>query len=434
LDGGNPAWLEELNRLKPNFNRQLRLAKDVARSDWQRESLARIETACLVYDTTRSEVVEMYQQRDVGGATVIQLTEIRDLGDEAQALCEEFLINNERAIGDRSHAAQNEVQRLALLVGSCVLLTIGTGAVLGWQFFTNILKPVRSMAAEARGFANEDYVDTTEMPEDELSTVGHYLRALMSDVSEARSDLQRSRRQLISAEKLAAAGKIAASVAHEIRNPLTSMKMWLSSLRRSASDNADMQHKFDIVSEEISRLEEIIHSFLEFARPPAPRLSVHNVSSIIDATLELLHQNLEVRRIRLMRADDTTLLPVMADPDQLRQVLINLFNNSIEAMPSGGELKVSVECVPLFDGRPAVVVRVSDSGCGMPADVQAHVFEPFFTTKDDGTGLGLSIGARIMALLNGRLVLDSSTNKGTTFSVWIPVAVGYSGEYPVRVD
>lgn len=434
LDGGNPVWLNELNRLKPAFVRRLNRAKESATTVAQRECLKRIETAYLVYDAMREEVLEMYQHGDVDGATWVQLTELTDLYEEVHGQCDQFVWINERAINEQSADATREMRNLSILVATCVALTVVCGGSLGWQFFSGVVVPVRNMAAEARGFSSEVYIDTNEMPEDELSAVGHYLRALMSDVSEARSDLHRSRMQLISSEKLAAVGKIAASVAHEIRNPLTSMKMWLSSIRKSLGDNPDVVQKFTIVSEEINRLEDIVRNFLQFSRPPAPNLGVLNVSTVVDATLNLLRQTLETRKIRVVRLDGSTLLPVMADPDQLRQVLINLFNNSIDAMNNGGELQVTIECVPLFDGRPAVVVRVKDTGGGMPADVQARIFEPFFTTKDDGTGLGLSIGVRIMAQLNGRLVLDSSTSQGTTFSVWIPVAVGYSGEFPILSD
>ena len=112
----------------------------------------------------------------------------------------------------------------------------------------------------------------------------------------------------------------------------------------------------------------------------------------------------------------------MADPEQLRQVLSNLLDNAADATPEGGEIRIEVAAEAEAGGRPMVVVRVHDTGPGMTAEVQRRVLEPFFTTKDDGTGLGLCIATEIMARHKGRLVLEASTERGTTFAVWIPVA------------
>ena len=124
----------------------------------------------------------------------------------------------------------------------------------------------------------------------------------------------------------------------------------------------------------------------------------------------------------MARDDAEHLPPVMADADQLKQVLINVLDNAVEATNEDGEIQITIDtgCEP--DDRSMVVVRVQDTGRGMPQDVRERIFEPFYTTKDDGTGLGLCIAAQIMARHGGRLVLESSTRRGTTFAVWIPIA------------
>ena len=114
--------------------------------------------------------------------------------------------------------------------------------------------------------------------------------------------------------------------------------------------------------------------------------------------------------------------PVLADADKLKQGLINLVGNALDAMPQAGEMRIAASLENDAAGRRMVVVRFRDSGSGMPKDVQARVFEPFFTTKEEGTGLGLCIAAQIMARHEGSLVLESSTEHGTTFAVWLPVA------------
>ncbi len=117
---------------------------------------------------------------------------------------------------------------------------------------------------------------------------------------------------------------------------------------------------------------------------------------------------------------------MLADLNQVEQVFLNLLGNAADAMAGGGEIRIVCGAEKDADGRPMLVVRVCDTGPGMPQDVQRRIFEPFFTTKDTGTGLGLCIAAQIMARHGGLLVLESSTDKGTTFAVWMPVARGDS--------
>ena len=244
----------------------------------------------------------------------------------------------------------------------------------------------------------------------------------MSDVSSGRTVVEQTRRRLMSAEKLASVGKLAASVAHELRNPLTAIKMWLFSIQKTIGPNEELDRKFGTISEEIARMENVIRNFLEFSRPPALKLQPHDASVLLDSTMELIGHHIEGRNIRIIRQDTRPLPRVRADADQLKQVFINLLDNAAEVMADGGEIHLSAAVEGDADGRTMVVVRIRDTGPGMPDDVRQRVFEPFYTTKEEGTGLGLCIAARIMARHGGRLVLESSTPQGTEFSVRMPTA------------
>ena len=224
------------------------------------------------------------------------------------------------------------------------------------------------------------------------------------------------------AERLASVGKLAASVAHEIRNPLTSMKMWLFSIQKEVGGEPALDHKFEIVSDEIRRLENIVRNFLEFSRPPELTLRVESVSVLLDETLELAEPRIADRTIELVREDAADLPPILADREQFKQVLINLLNNAVEATGEAGRIVIATSEGSDPDGRKMVVVRVSDTGAGMSEEVRARVFEPFFSTKDEGTGLGLCIAARIMARHEGRLVVESSGETGTTLAIYLPAA------------
>jgi signal transduction histidine kinase len=276
------------------------------------------------------------------------------------------------------------------------------------------------MSADARRTAGEPYSGFGEPAGDELRELGYYVKLLMADVQEARSDLQHSRTQLAHADKLAAVGKLAASVAHEIRNPLTSMKMWLYSLRRTAGGSEERQQKLDMISEEIVRLDNIVRHFLEFSRPAELKLSVLTIGSLLDKTIELVHHHLNEHKIRVTRDDEQRLPEIRADTEQIRQVLLNLIINAIEAMPRGGELRISTSQSRRGEGD-MVKVRIADTGPGISREVQDRMFEPFFTTKAEGTGLGLCIAASIMARHGGALVLESSNAHGTQWAIWIPI-------------
>ncbi len=316
----------------------------------------------------------------------------------------------------------NRMREITWVVGISGALTLILGGFLLWLFFYRVLFPLRGMVADAKLYPGTRHVDGKGTQEDELRIMGDYLRNLMSDVSDTRSRLERSRNQLMVAEKLASVGRLAASVAHEIRTPLTALKMWLFSIREGVQGNAELKRKLGIISEEIARLESIVRDFLEFSRPRTLDCRPQEVGAVIDQTLELLGPRFRGEKIGITHTARPGLPPVMVDAAQLKQVLLNLLGNAADAMAGGGEIRIASNAEKDADSRPMVVVRICDTGPGMPHDVQCRIFEPFFTTKEKGTGLGLCIAAQVMDLHGGGLVLESSTEKGTTFAVWMPTA------------
>jgi signal transduction histidine kinase len=198
--------------------------------------------------------------------------------------------------------------------------------------------------------------------------------------------------------------------------------MWLFSIQQSVGNDEQLGRKLAIVFQEITRLENIVRSFLEFSRPPAMKLAAHDVGALIASTLDLFSQRAQQSGVHLLGPAANRLPPVLADPEQLKQVLVNLLSNAADVTPRGGEIRVTASCEPDPKGRRMVVVRVRDTGPGMPEDVRQRIFEPFYSTKDTGTGLGLCIAAAIVARHEGRLVLESAAPGGTSFAMWIPAA------------
>jgi signal transduction histidine kinase len=235
------------------------------------------------------------------------------------------------------------------------------------------------------------------------------------------SELARSREHLLQAEKMALVGKLAAGMAHSIRNPFTSVKMRLFSLSRSLNLSETQKDDFDVISEEIRHIDTIVQNFLEFSRPPKLKMQSISPSQVVDLVLKLLAYRLQSYDVQLNLERSAPLPEVQADPEQLKEVLVNIIVNACEAMQRGGTITILEEEVFDPSGRHLAVVCIRDTGPGIPHAIQSKIFQPFFTTKDDGTGLGLSIASRIIEDHRGKLEAYSQDGNGTTFTLTLPI-------------
>ncbi|MCG8550945.1 MAG: ATP-binding protein, partial [Desulfobacterales bacterium] len=217
-------------------------------------------------------------------------------------------------------------------------------------------------------------------------------------------------------EKLAAVGILAAGVAHEVRNPLSSIKgyaTYFSSLFDAQSDN---KKAANIMAEEVDRVNRVISELLEFARPIKLKLRRIRIFELVDKALRLIKYEADPAGIKIISSVEPALPEVEVDKDRLTQVLLNMFINAIQAMPSGGTLTVNVKAV---ENRARF--EISDTGNGISPQDQANIFNPYFTTKKSGTGLGLAIAFKIIETHGGTITIESLKNKGTTFVISIPL-------------
>ncbi len=243
-------------------------------------------------------------------------------------------------------------------------------------------------------------------------------------IAPLRMKLIASRAIIERQEKLAALGTLAAGVAHEIRNPLTAIKVRLHSLKKTLSPGSIEQEDAVLIGDEISRLEQIVKDFLQFARPAAPQFVTTTSDSLLRKVHDLLRPQLMKSSIALKLAPS---LPswIRVDPQQIQQVLINLVQNAAESIGQNGTITLrSTNRLAPLAGRatPVVLLEIIDTGKGIPPEVQKRLFDPFFTTKAGGTGLGLSIVARIVEQHGGALHYQTQANRGTTFRLFLPKA------------
>jgi two-component system sensor histidine kinase HydH len=226
------------------------------------------------------------------------------------------------------------------------------------------------------------------------------------------------------ARHLAALGRLAAGVAHEVRNPLSSLKGFAQFLRSRFQPGSDEERYSDIMIEEVERLDRVVQELLDFARPVSPTREPVSANAVVREALSLVSEDAGFRNVRVVQKLGNDLPHALADPLQVKQVLLNLFLNAIEAMGQGGTLTVATGAERCDDGRPYVTIAVTDTGVGLDADELVKLFEPFYTTKQKGTGLGLTIVSRLVEQNGGHIDVTSATGEGTTFSLRLPTVPG----------
>ena len=243
------------------------------------------------------------------------------------------------------------------------------------------------------------------------------LQIVSERVATVLTQLQETQRTAIRAEQLASLGQFAAGLAHELRNPLMSMKILVQTAIEGGAEGSLSGRDLSIVDEEITRLEQLVQGFLDFARPPeAVRHSI-NLADVVTSTVNLVAPQAGRHGVSVTCDVSDDLPQVDADSGQLRQVVLNLLLNAIEATPSGGSVMIHAERHDEFG-----VLRVTDTGDGLPEELGDAIFEPFVSSRETGIGLGLSICRRIVETHQGTITAQNCPAGGAAFTVRIPLS------------
>lgn len=223
--------------------------------------------------------------------------------------------------------------------------------------------------------------------------------------------------QMRKAERLSAAGQLAASLAHEIRNPLASISGAAGILQRRSAPLEYQQESLDILQKESQRLNKLLTNFLNFAKPRTPRLQRTDLNELLLSVQSLAEHAALAHRVRFAHASSQERIEIACDPEQLKQVLLNLLLNAVDASPENAMISINARALP-----QGAEIEVSDAGTGISSDVAEHIFDPFFTTKQNGTGLGLAISSMIIAQHGGTLSFHANMQGGTTFRIELPAS------------
>ncbi len=236
------------------------------------------------------------------------------------------------------------------------------------------------------------------------------------ELSAAYDQLQRNVERWKQAERLSAIGQLSAGLAHEIRTPLAAIEGAAELLRSDRADSALRDEMTAILQKESKRLNRLLTELLDYARPRRPEFLAIELKPLVDGIVRLLHVQANRKSVTLETALPESLPQVQCDPEQLRQVLLNLTLNAIQAADRPGSIHIEAQARDTF-----IDMEIRDDGPGIPADVRAHLFEPFFTTKHDGTGLGLAVTKTIIESHGGQIAVEPNAPRGARFLITIPL-------------
>lgn len=295
------------------------------------------------------------------------------------------------------------------------------GLILGWLVARIVLNPIYRLVLKVRDAAGGEVVEHIRMnPGKELEELDMHINRLISRINKANEDLRKNRELLEQSIRLAAIGKIAPALAHEIRNPLTSIKILVHSMLNDFPEGSEHRHDLQIIQTEVVRMEEFLQNFMKYARPPRPKMEIISPAEVIEQVLQLMEARLKMQKIAVDVMHQNIGLRLKADPSMIKQLLINLLNNAVEAMPEGGHISIETG-LKTIESTEHYFVSIADSGQGIPADIIDTMWEPFVKGREQGTGLGLSISQRIAEMHHGRLTASNSPSGGAVFTLYIPL-------------
>ncbi len=371
LLSGDQRWLQLLEERRRSFDEWLGKAQAVSFTTHEQDIMQRLRSRYQEYDRLRYNAIALYQQGESTTAQQLLLGRGNELMNQLYEDLEELVSFNEQQITDSDAQATKKLEWFNMALWSTIASAILLGLAGGWVIWKGVT------------------------------------------------------RRLVQSEKLASLGQLAGMVAHEVRNPLTAIKMRLHAFQEELVNLPSTLEDVEVIQEEVERLERIVKNFLSFAKLPEPIAQPVSINDILTRTLSVVKPTLEAHGIRLETRFAEPPPTAQADATQLQQVFLNLFMNSLQAMPQGGTLQVATTRTqhpqaPHPHGHVEIAIR--DTGPGIPASLRRRVFDPFFTTKSDGIGLGLSLAKRIVDAHKGSIALQDGSGWGGAIVIRLPSA------------
>lgn len=436
--------LEQIVRLKPVIDNRLKRLSGFARAAETFEGNLETKTSMAICSDLQVGKKRFYEQlekirgqglsKEEKRARAFELDDI--LNEAVQRPLNDYIKSNEQA-ADRTNEANrqtaNKMFEAFLLLGVC---GGAAGLVAGLAIARGVHRSMVKLDVSVRGAADrlQEVIGPAKIASpggiDDLATG---IKQVEDQIGLVIERLQEREQESMQNQKFAAVGQLAAGLAHELRNPLMPMKMLVQRALSRPDGPSLSVPQLKVLDEEIRRMEGLVHEFLDFAKPQALQPRRIDLTTVIRQATELVAARANVQHVEL--SADLTGCPVevLADPLRIRQVILNLLLNSLDAQPEGGSIDIRLSEEVLFingEPKPFIKIDVDDSGTGIPENLYEEIFEPFMSTKETGTGLGLTISRRIILNHGGQLKVANTPQGGAGFIILLPQAVKEPEENP----
>jgi two-component system NtrC family sensor kinase len=423
-------WLQAARQRRPRTLEQVRENVDRIHSmvPWETEGAALLRlrrdlkrVQQLIGDGER-RYADLYAALDAGDRNSAQriLGDVRAreraIDNEWRRVWQEIVARIEQT--SRRVAAQQE-QALWVLWGLGAMALLVGLAVAWWS--QRVLSPLPLLQERVEAVARGELIEKLgPTKDDEIGRLAQEFERMVKALVTREDSLREAQARLLQSERLAAIGRMAAHVSHEVRNPLSSIGLNVELLEEELRDaNPETRELLSAVHREIDRLGALTEEYLRVARLPNPHLLPEYIADVVRGAVQLLRLELTAANVRVTLDLPDDLPMVAMDEAQMRQVLINLLKNAREAMPNGGEVLIEARARP-----GGVELRLCDDGVGMNAEQKERIFDLFYTTKQRGSGLGLPLTQQIVVAHGGYIRCESSPGQGTVFTLFLPAARG----------
>ncbi len=406
--------VDEVSPLNDRLVGHLKRLREVADQPEEQEASDKLEQGLKIYLIAWDKIPPREDPEHREGV----LDAVESLEQNLIKPCQSFRLYNGRRIEESTMQHENVLGRLAWGMTSIGVLGGIAGIVLGFGLTRTVGQSIRRLQVRIQDAAGKLSPEPQEIiitDDGQFSGVHAQLDQLTNSIERVLGNLRQRELEVLRSEQLAAVGQLAASVAHEIRNPLTSIKMLVQTALDPADSSELTKEDLQIIEKEVRRMESSLRTFLDFTRPPKLQRRQISLMPVLQEVAGLIRGRAEKQgvsvRLEVMNAD----VSVYADPEQLRQVLVNLMLNGLDAQPHGGTLRMTSQ---VNDGE--VEIRVLDQGSGISDEMLPKLFQPFASNKETGVGLGLVISRRIVEDHGGTIMGENRDGGGAVFTIRLP--------------
>jgi signal transduction histidine kinase len=426
------VWIDSINTREKDFIIYLERARSSVNSQEESTLILQISALFSNFEQNLNRATQLAMKGDISKANALIAHSAKDLLGTIHQKTKLFININQRF----SEEQRKTISKInALIFRIMIILGIGgviVGLFIGWLISRMLFAPINQLILKVRGASGEAVVEKLKIPlGDELNELGSRIIQLIERVNQTQDDLNRNKQLLQYSNKYAALGKVAPTIAHEIRNPLTAIKMLIYSIKEEKEIPESIQQDLKIISSEIDRMEEFIKNFLKFAKPADPQFYPVNPDEIVREVVMILNPKIRQSEINLFNNTTDEGWVVMADSNHLKQLFMNLILNAIEVTPKKGSITLCSDLQKITDvenkaqSKEYLRISIEDTGCGIPAGIMDNLFEPFVKGSEQGVGIGLSISQNIASMHNGWIEAQNKPDdQGAIFYVFLPIHIG----------